>query len=149
IVESSRAVRKDAVVVCKYIVTSDNETKDTLGADRQREICQDSLKWISDSCGDDRVLNATVHMDETTPHMHIGVMPITQDGRLSATAIFTKNEMKAIHTEFARDWSETYGLARGVEGSEHTHNAVHRVYARHASELAQERCQLDLEFQWM
>lgn len=38
LVESSRAVRKDAVVVCNFIVTSDNETMDALGADRQREF---------------------------------------------------------------------------------------------------------------
>ena len=30
LVESSRAVRKDAVVVCNFIVTSDNETMDAL-----------------------------------------------------------------------------------------------------------------------
>ncbi|WP_095889522.1 plasmid recombination protein [Clostridioides difficile] len=81
-VESSRAVRKDAVVVCNFIVTSENETMDTLGADRQREFFQDGVKWFSDRYGADRVLNAAVHMDETTPHLHIGVMAITQDGRL-------------------------------------------------------------------
>lgn len=121
LVESSRAVRKDAVVVCNFIVTSDNETMNALGADRQREFFQDSVKWFSDRYGADRVLNATVHMDETTPHLHIGVMPITQDGRLSAKAIFTKTEMKAIQTEFARDVGEKYGLERGVEGSDRTH----------------------------
>ena len=121
LVESSRAVRKDAVVVCNFIVTSDNETMEALGADRQREFFQDSVKWFSDRYGADRVLNATVHMDETTPHLHIGVMPITQDGRLSAKAIFTKTEMKAIQTEFARDVGEKYGLERGVEGSDRTH----------------------------
>lgn len=121
LVESSRAVRKDAVVVCNFIVTSDNETMGALGADRQREFFQDSVKWFSDRYGADRVLNATVHMDETTPHLHIGVMPITQDGRLSAKAIFTKTEMKAIQTEFARDVGEKYGLERGVEGSDRTH----------------------------
>ena len=120
LVESSRAVRKDAVVVCNFIVTSDNETMNALGADRQRQFFQDSVKWFSDRYGADRVLNATVHMDETTPHLHIGVMPITQDGRLSAKAIFTKTEMKAIQTEFARDVGEKYGLERGVEGSEST-----------------------------
>lgn len=121
LVESSRAVRKDAVVVCNFIVTSDNETMNALGADRQRQFFQDSVKWFSDRYGADRVLNATVHMDETTPHLHIGVMPITQDGRLSAKAIFTKTEMKAIQTEFARDVGEKYGLERGVEGSDRTH----------------------------
>lgn len=138
LVESSRAVRKDAVVVCNFIVTSDNETMDALGTDRQREFFQDSVKWFSDRYGADRVLNATVHMDETTPHLHIGVMPITQDGRLSAKAIFTKSEMKAIQTEFARDVGEKYGLERGVEGSERTHLSEARFKEQKALEMANE-----------
>lgn len=136
LVESSRAIRKDAVVVCNFIVTSDNETMDALGADRQREFFEDSVKWFSDRYGADRVLNATVHMDETTPHLHIGVMPITQDGRLSAKAIFTKTEMKAIQTEFARDVGEKYGLERGVEGSERTHLSEARFKEQKALEMA-------------
>lgn len=138
LVEGSRTIRKDAVVVCNFIVTSDNETMDALGADRQREFFQDSVKWFSDRYGADRVLNATVHMDETTPHLHIGVMPITQDGRLSAKAIFTKTEMKAIQTEFARDVGEKYGLERGVEGSERTHLSEARFKEKKALEMANE-----------
>lgn len=147
LVESSRAVRKDAVVVCNFIVTSDNETMDALGADRQREFFQDSVKWFSDRYGADRVLNATVHMDETTPHLHIGVMPITQDGRLSAKAIFTKTEMKAIQTEFARDVGGKYGLERGVEGSERTHLSEARFKEQKALEMANEHGAIAQELQ--
>lgn len=147
LVESSRAVRKDAVVVCNFIVTSDNETMDALGADRQREFFQDSVKWFSDRYGADRVLNATVHMDETTPHLHIGVMPITQDGRLSAKAIFTKTEMKAIQTEFARDVGEKYGLERGIEGSERTHLSEARFKEQKALEMANEHGAIAQELQ--
>lgn len=146
LVESSRAIRKDAVVVCNFIVTSDNETMDALGADRQREFFRDSVKWFSDRYGADRVLNATVHMDETTPHLHIGVMPITQDGRLSAKAIFTKTEMKAIQTEFARDVGEKYGLERGVEGSERTHLSEARFKEQKALEMANEHGAIAQEF---
>lgn len=147
LVESSRAVRKDAVVVCNFIVTSDNETMNALGADRQREFFEDSVKWFSDRYGADRVLNATVHMDETTPHLHIGVMPITQDGRLSAKAIFTKSEMKAIQTEFARDVGEKYGLERGVEGSERTHLSEARFKEQKALEMANEHGAIAQELQ--
>lgn len=147
LVENSRAVRKDAVVICNFIVTSDNETMNALGADRQREFFQDSVKWFSDRYGADRVLNATVHMDETTPHLHIGVMPITQDGRLSAKAIFTKTEMKAIQTEFARDVGEKYGLERGVEGSERTHLSEARFKEQKALEMANEHGAIAQELQ--
>ncbi|GAB5813366.1 hypothetical protein JMUB7546_26930 [Staphylococcus aureus] len=34
-----------------------------------------------------QLLYATVHMDEITPHMHYGVIPITKDGRLSAKEV--------------------------------------------------------------
>lgn len=147
LVESSRAVRKDAVVVCNFIVTSDNETMNALGTDRQREFFQDSVKWFSDRYGADRVLNATVHMDETTPHLHIGVMPITQDGRLSAKAIFTKTEMKAIQTEFTRDVGEKYGLERGIEGSERTHLSEARFKEQKALEMANEHGAIAQELQ--
>ena len=138
LVETGRAVRKDAVVVCNFIVTSDSDTMEALGADRQRAFFEDAVKWFADRYGADRVLNATVHMDENTPHLHIGVMPITQDGRLSAKAIFTKTELKAIQTEFARDVGARYGLERGVEGSERTHLSEARFKEEKALQMVNE-----------
>ena len=147
LVKSNRAIRKDAVVVCNFIVTSDNATMEALGVDRQREFFEDSVKWFSDRYGADRILNATVHMDETTPHLHIGVVPITQDGRLSAKAIFTKTEMKAIQTEFARDVGEKYGLERGVKGSERTHLSEAQFKEKKALEMANEYGEIAQELQ--
>lgn len=149
LVESGRAVRKDAVVVCNFIVTSDSDTMEALGADRQRAFFEDAVKWFSDRYGADRVLNATVHMDENTPHLHIGVMPITQDGRLSAKAIFTKTELKAIQTEFARDVGALYGLERGVEGSERTHLSEARFKEEKALQMANEYAGIAQDFQHM
>ncbi len=49
------------------------------------------------------MLYATVHMDEATPHMHVGIVPITEDGRLSAKDFFNgKLKMKAIQDDFHR-----------------------------------------------
>ena len=121
LVQSDKAVRKDAVVVCDFIITSDYDTMEELGAEKQRAFFEDAVKWFGDRYGKDRVLFATVHMDEKTPHLHMGVVPITAEGRLSAKTIFTKTEMKAIQTEFARDVGAKYGLERGVEGSDRTH----------------------------
>jgi len=138
LVVSKKAVRKDAVVACNFIVTSDNETMGALGADRQRAFFEDSVKWFADRYGADRVLNATVHLDENTPHLHIGIVPITQDGKLSAKAIFTKAELTAIQTEFARDVGARYGLVRGVEGSERTHLSEARFKEEKALQMANE-----------
>lgn len=140
LVESSRAVRKDAVVVCNFIVTSDQQTMEEMGEEKQKDFFENAVKWFSDRYGADRILNATVHIDETTPHLHIGIVPITADGRLSAKAIFTKAEMKAIQTEFARDVGKRYGLERGVEGSEKTHLSEMRFKIETAQDMANEIC---------
>lgn len=139
-VKTGRAVRKDAVVVCNFIVTSDQQTMEEMGAEKQRAYFEDAVKWFADRYGEQTILNATVHMDETTPHLHIGVMPITEDGRLSAKAIFHKAEMKAIQTDFARQVGERYGLERGVEGSERTHLSEMRFKAETAADMANEMC---------
>lgn len=50
-------------------------------------------------------------MDEATPHMHLGLVPVTKDGRLSAKSIFTKVELQALQTAFAEQVSEATHLS--------------------------------------
>ncbi|PTG40184.1 plasmid recombination protein, partial [Staphylococcus cohnii] len=61
--------------------------------------------------GKDNLLYATVHMDEKTPHMHYGVVPITDDGRLSAKEVVgNKKDL----TEFQDRFNE-YVKQRGYD----------------------------------
>ena len=90
-------------------------------AEGSRRFFEDATKFFCDRYGKENVINATVHMDETTPHMHIGVVPVTKDGRLSAKTLFTPIELKQLQTDFARFVGAKYGLERGIEGSEATH----------------------------
>lgn len=135
-------VRKDAVVLCNMIVTSDEKTMKAMGAEKQREFFEDSLKFFGDRYGVENIVNATVHMDETTPHMHVGIVPITEDGRLSAKSLFTKSELKILQTEFARQVGECYGLERGVEGSQRKHLSEQRF--KTAKALEQEKKALEI-----
>lgn len=116
----TKTVRKDAVVYCSFIVTSDEQTMKAMSPDQQRAFFKDSVQWFADRYGGENIVNATVHMDETTPHMHLGVVPITAD-RLSAKTLFDKKELTSIQTDFAKQVGERYGLERGKEGSERTH----------------------------
>lgn len=138
LVVSKKAVRKDAVILCNFIITSDEATMKEMGADRQRAFFNEAVKWFADRYGADRIVNATVHMDETTPHLHLGLMPITKDGRLSAKSIFDKSELKQIQTEFAKDVGQPYGLERGVEGSDRTHLSETKFKLAHAEECLDE-----------
>ena len=117
----TKTVRKDAVVLCDFIVTSDEQTMKAMGEERQREFFEEATRWFADRYGGENIPFAVVHMDETTPHLHIGVVPITAEGRLSAKTLFDKKELTDIQTEFARDVGAKYGLERGIEGSDKKH----------------------------
>ena len=118
-------VRKDAVVMCNFVVTSDEKTMKAMSPKEQRAFFKDSTKFFMNRYGAENVVNATVHMDERTPHMHIGVVPITQE-RLSAKNLFTRKELTSLQTDFAREVGQPYGLERGKEGSEKTHLSEQR-----------------------
>lgn len=45
---------------------------------------QASLKWMQDYFGERNVVSAMVHMDESSPHIHAIIVPVTRDGRLCA-----------------------------------------------------------------
>ena len=48
---------------------------------------QEALEFIKQKQDPDTIISAVVHMDETTPHMHLSFVPLTEDRRLSAKEI--------------------------------------------------------------
>lgn len=134
----TKTIRKDAVVYCSFVVTSDEQTMKAMSPEKQRAFFEDSLKWFANRYGIEKVVNATVHMDEKTPHMHIGLVPITPDGRLSAKSLFDRKELRSIQTDFAKQVGESYGLERGNEGSEQRHIPAQRFKLETAKKELQE-----------
>ena len=147
-----KAVRKDAVVYCSFIVSSDKaffdslaqsllgqigtrfegwtirdyeiafpERYDRLIKDSSRAFFESVTEYFKERYGAENVINATVHLDEHTPHMHLGIVPVTTDGRLSAKDIFTPLELKQLQTDFAEKVGQTFRLERGKEGRTATH----------------------------
>jgi hypothetical protein len=153
-----KAVRKDATVYCSFIVSSDKEFFEVLGArehekrqfDQNMSVAlgiqqaspfeymgeeyqteciragalryfQEAMQFFIKRYGGENLINATVHFDEATPHMHLGIVPVTEDGRLSAKDLFTPLELKQLQTDFAREVGSKYDLERGKEGSEAKH----------------------------
>ena len=110
-------VRKDAVKLCGIVISSDREFFSQLSSEQQREFFQRSYDFMAARYGTENILSAVVHMDETTPHMHLYLMPITQDNRLCCKEIFDKRGLAALHDEFYREVGKAYGLERG-EGAD-------------------------------
>lgn len=121
--------RKDAVLAVEYVMTASPEWWARATPQQQTEFFDRAHKWLADKYGADRIITATVHRDELTPHLSAFVVPLTQDGRLSAKEfIGGRQKMRDDQTTFAAAVADL-GLQRGIEGSRATHQRVKSYYA--------------------
>lgn len=116
----TKTIRKDAVLMCNFVITSDHEKIISMSEKERKDFFQDSFEFFSDRYGYENLVYATVHKDEYTPHLHLGVVPI-KDEKLSAKNLFTRTELRNLQTDFHKQVGSRYGMERGVEGSEKKH----------------------------
>lgn len=90
--KGKRNLRKDAVVVREIIVQASSELYEGLSIEEQQELSEqftnDTYEFLCDEFGKDNVLGFSEHLDETNPHTHFSIMPLTDDGRLSQKDFF-------------------------------------------------------------
>lgn len=121
--------RKDAVLAVEYVMTASPEWWTKATSEQQADFFDQAHKWLADKYGADRIITATVHKDETSPHLSAFVVPLTQDGRLSAKDfIGNRAKMTADQTSFAKA-VQHLGLERGIERSKATHTSIKQHYA--------------------
>lgn len=136
---SNRAIRKDAVLCDEWLITSDKPFFEKLSEEETRDFFETAKNYFAEKYGEENIAYASVHLDESTPHMHLGVVPF-QDGKLSSKAMFNKEELKKIQDELPKYMNE-YGfeLERGELNSEAKHKTV--------AEFKQEMASKELEKQ--
>ena len=104
------------------------------------EWAKDMYRFMSERFGEENIVGCYVHLDETTPHMHLTLLPI-QDGKFAFKKMFAGKDkyefsarMKMLHDELSLV-NEKWNLERGRNVSET--GARHRTteeYRRHLSE---------------
>jgi len=120
--------RKDAVLAVEYVMTASHEWWNEATPRQQAEFFARSEQWLENKYGKDRVVAAVVHRDEATPHLSAFVVPLTQDGRLSAKEfIGGRSKMRDDQSTYAESVKKL-GLERGIEGSRATHQTVQHYY---------------------
>lgn len=122
--------RKDAVLAVEYFLGASPEWWKQASQEQQQQFFDQAQDWLVDKYGADRVITASIHRDETSPHMTAFVVPLTKDGRLSAKEfIGNKAQMSLDQTTFAERMRDL-GLERGLEGSKARHTTIQQYYAR-------------------
>lgn len=115
---STRAVRKDAVLVNEWIITSDKKFFENLSAEAIKSFFVAAKEYFEENFGEENIRYATVHLDESTPHMHMGIVPFDRDKRLSAKKVFNRETLRDIQEELPKHLQEKgFEIKRGIEGS--------------------------------
>ena len=71
-------IKKVSNVMCEFIITSDKEFFNSIGEEETKRYFQTAYKFVANynNLGEDFIVSAKVHMDESTPHMHIVFIPV-------------------------------------------------------------------------
>lgn len=122
--ETGKKTRKDAVVLLDGLFTASPEFFEGKTTQEIKKYFEDCLDfYVKEYCqGDEtRVLNAVIHLDETTPHMQVASIPVytSESGnRLNAKIIMgNKTDYRKRQDRFFEAVSEKYGLERGEPAS--------------------------------
>ena len=144
-----RKIGKNQVQAIRIVLTgthADMEQMEQMG--RLDEWCQDNVDWLRKTYGADNVVSAVLHMDEETPHIHATIVPIVQTERkkqkkeqtvkkkyrtkapaprLCADEVMSRANLIRYQDTYAEQMA-TYGLQRGIKGSEAQHISTHEYY---------------------
>ena len=146
-----RKVSANQVKAIRILLTGSNKYMKQMEAEgRIEDWCNDSLKWIRETYGEQNLVSAVLHMDEKTPHIHATVIPIVtgerrkagqeeqngkkkyrkknpQDVRLCADDVMARHRLKHYQDTYAQAMNK-YGLQRGVDGSLAKHISTMQYY---------------------
>ena len=143
--ETRTGVKKDSVLMCGWIFGASGEFFTGLSKERQQEFFRRVCDFMAAKVGKDKIINAVVHNDETTPHLHFSYVPVlkAKEGkegfRLSCKDMHTRQFLRAIQNDLPR-YLKGFGfdIERGQENSE----AKHKTPRQFKQEQAQKQEEL-------
>ena len=71
-------IRSNSIILCEMMITSDNGFFDKIGLEETKRYFRESYKFVCNykNLGAKYIVSAVVHLDETTPHMHLVYIPV-------------------------------------------------------------------------
>ena len=133
----------DSVLAVEFLMSaSPDYFKEGFSGSRKSKLenfCRNSKVWLKQNFGEENLVEMTLHMDESTPHIHAVIVPIVEkkvkigrsikrevtQNRLTASDFFDGREkLSDLQTSFA----QFHGLERGIKGSKAKHTAVKEFY---------------------
>lgn len=136
IVEAGAKVRSNSVLACEVFIGASPEYFRPEGGpagtwDHQRleAWVPLAMRSLVEEWGDDNVVSAILHLDETTPHVQAVVVPIDPvSQRLNARRWLGGRKALAQFQDRHGQIMQAVGLQRGIRGSQATHQNIQAWY---------------------
>ena len=136
-----RKIKDDAVLINSFILGSDKEFFEGLSPEEQRQFFTDCTEFFAERYGYENIISAVVHVDETSPHLHLNMIPVL-DGRLCSKQLFDRVALRELQSDFHEAVGKKWGLQRGKEGS----TAKHKPTAEYKAEIIKQAEQQAQEY---
>lgn len=123
--------RSNSVVALDTLYTASPQFFDDKTQEQTEHFFKECLQFHQEHFG--HIISAVIHYDETTPHLHVVSVPLTQDDRLSARDVIgNRAKMSRTQDMFYEQVGKVYGLDRGERGDgqekkEHTSAQEHKL----------------------
>ena len=95
VIAKGNRVTKASIWISEAILT----LPDGINTGQSKEYFESVVEFFQGKFEAGNVVSAIIHMDESTPHMHIDFTNITREGKLSRKEIWTKTELCKIHDD--------------------------------------------------
>ena len=134
-VRSVSRIQKNSVVDFSNIITVPKEQYEKWGLEKSKDYLKEVYNYFCEEFGKENVVSAKIHLDETTPHIHLHFVPINQEnGKLQARALMTPARINKIHTEAPKYLQgKGYEVERG-KGKTEKNLDIHRFKAEKIKE---------------
>ena len=131
-------IKTTSNIACEYIITSDKDFFDEIGLEETKRYFKTAYKFVCGykNLGEKYILSAKVHMDESTPHMHLVFLPVvhTKDkngkliDKLSCSEFWKgKNSYKNLQDNFYTYMTKSgFNLERG-KSNENEHIPIKQL----------------------
>jgi len=96
----NKRVQKNSVITYSNIITIPESAAKEMSNDQMHDYFKTCHDYFVDRFGKENVLSSKIHLDESTPHMHLHFMPVDKEtGRLQARTTMNKAALNEIHDE--------------------------------------------------
>lgn len=129
--KAKKKVRSNSVLTLEYLITASPEHMKAWSKEKQNDYLQQSLEWLIKKHGKENLVHASIHRDETTPHLCAYVVPIDNKGNLNCR-FFTGGIkiLSEMQSDFHSNIALKFGLDRGTKGSKARHQKIKRHYTK-------------------